>query len=662
MIMCLLAAAMAVDMERSKLDKEGLLKEMNKPLDVVEEQRLEENLMSMPAPATLATTTETVVTKVKEKRTRKVRRSVPGLDRAQSTVSEMADTVEAIALGEPDDEEDVEPAHAALRKRACIFAAAALLLGWAGSAWLAVVVRQDDGGPAAPYSFSQLTDLDVFASRTGVALAALVFVAVSPTLAMLIARFATKEGLPWFPSSVGECVLGTRAARKRPARRASLDDDDDDEEEEEVGAAPQLTKASCALAGALWGCAFALPALITLVSAGIFFAAAPGAAAGAVDPAYPMSDTAPAALAFASLVFAGLILPLILLPLALFAEAALCGYWLCRLRRLYGPRKALALCAALPAIGALPIFALGNVLGSIGAAIILGPIFAFSVSTVAATLALLHGTPLPSSVLVTGATILVLLPLALANGSDDAEAMAWLGPTTVGLLGALMWAAAAAACLVFAPRLERRWRAPGGGEIDEVSASRAAVRRTPRKKGAASKYAPNYAAADSDYGASPASAIADDDAADDEAEAEAVRGGGVAAEVSALTKRLSAELVRERAQQPAAEPGPAPPDGPPGEPCLPYLMRHASSANAYNASAAGLVRRPTAGSSFGSDGAYVGHEGPRRGSSAVDLAFAQGQHAAPPAPPPMNWAAQPRVEMAYDEYAPDDEDGPSAFI
>ena len=43
MIMCLLAAAMAVDMERSKLDKEGLLKEMNKPLDVVEEQRLEEN-------------------------------------------------------------------------------------------------------------------------------------------------------------------------------------------------------------------------------------------------------------------------------------------------------------------------------------------------------------------------------------------------------------------------------------------------------------------------------------------------------------------------------------------------------------------------------------------------------------------------------------------
>ena len=372
-----------------------------------------------------------------------------------------------------------------LRRRLIAFVAIALPLGLGASAWLGVVLAgaldaapdlaaarrhlQDDeeelqtadpatddvgtaeeaeagsGGGAAPLSLASLSSLldTLFDTDAGGLVASVTLLCLTPALAAIVARLISREGLPWFPSSCGDCFRGRYAQ-----------------------STPTAARVRWPFVVALWSASLLLPTLLTAAGAATYFGALPDHFSTDQLATLPkeIRELSPGGVAVSMLLLLGVLMPLPFLPLFLLIESGLRGYFVTRLRLALPPRASVCIGALFPAVVALPIFGMGHLYGTThpGApapAIFVALWYMMAVGIVSGALALCQGSAVPSSFLVGSATCLTLVPVLFAGG----DALMIVGPTPAGALGSLYWALTAAIVLWRLPAWERKWhplRAP----------------------------------------------------------------------------------------------------------------------------------------------------------------------------------------------------------
>ena len=496
MIICLFAAAMAEDMRRQGLKKEELLEQVEL-MEELEELKMEVAPTACRSPSTTthhpplhsppptAPITPQVAPVVKETKRRSsvqmvLKKSVSTLHKLESTIEIVEDVVEEVVEGQGFRALDI----VLLRRRLIAFVAIALPLGLGASAWLGVVLAgaldaapdlaaarrhlQDDeeelqtadpatddvgtaeeeagsGGGAAPLSLASLSSLldTLFDTDAGGLVASVTLLCLTPALAAIVARLISREGLPWFPSSCGDCFRGRYAQ-----------------------STPTAARVRWPFVVALWSASLLLPTLLTAAGAATYFGALPDHFSTDQLATLPkeIRELSPGGVAVSMLLLLGVLMPLPFLPLFLLIESGLRGYFVTRLRLALPPRASVCIGALFPAVVALPIFGMGHLYGTThpGApapAIFVALWYMMAVGIVSGALALCQGSAVPSSFLVGSATCLTLVPVLFAGG----DALMIVGPTPAGALGSLYWALTAAIVLWRLPAWERKWhplRAP----------------------------------------------------------------------------------------------------------------------------------------------------------------------------------------------------------
>ena len=274
-------------------------------------------------------------------------------------------------------------------------------------------------------------------------MASVTLLCLTPALAAIVARLISREGLPWFPSSCGDCFRGRYAQ-----------------------STPTAARVRWPFVVALWSASLLLPTLLTAAGAATYFGALPDHFSSDPRATLPkeIRELSPGGVAVSMLLLLGVLMPLPFLPLFLLIESGLRGYFVTRLRLALPPRASVCIGALFPAVVALPIFGMGHLYGTThpGApapAIFVALWYMMAVGIVSGALALCQGSAVPSSFLVGSATCLTLVPVLFAGG----DALMIVGPTPAGALGSLYWALTAAIVLWRRPAWERKWhplRAP----------------------------------------------------------------------------------------------------------------------------------------------------------------------------------------------------------
>ena len=198
MTLCLLAAAMAEDMRRASLSKDGLLEAL---------YHTQADLAAASAAAASAATSLPLPPPVTLDGSRQFSSAV--LSRAASSVADLFDELSEAVMGELAGQSSAADlvagdmpsslAHNRTLRRVGIFVALAATLGGGASAWLAATIGSSAlAAPLAPRTLRAAADDVVLLIRSSglasVASAALAILA--PMIALLVSRLATREGLP----------------------------------------------------------------------------------------------------------------------------------------------------------------------------------------------------------------------------------------------------------------------------------------------------------------------------------------------------------------------------------------------------------------------------------------------------------------------------------
>ena len=387
-------------------------------------------------------------------------------------------------------------ARAALRtrRRLLIFVTLVLLLGCGSSVWLAVEINGSAlGGPLAPRTLDGAVEDTVLLLRTAggpAGLAGLLLV-LSPFIALLCARFATREGLPSAPLSMAtlcrcRVYLLWLVALVIPPGIAAISffvvHIMVGGESTEL---PLLTLANGTDAPPSLPSPPSYPPSAPPGASGGSNSSSSGGGGGG-DGADGWGSTASDGIAPWLLLGGTALAPLPLLPVFVSIESGFRGYLQPRLRSLFAsPRVPVYFSAALAPFITLPLTLTGQLLGDAEGGTILEPannrylaapffgtitvaLLQLLVSLVSGYFALADPTTLASALLVGSATCTTCIAAIAPSLIFPASSIAALSPYNHALaFGVLLplWALLAVVGLACLPRWERMWGGHGGNAI-----------------------------------------------------------------------------------------------------------------------------------------------------------------------------------------------------